>query len=300
MAVSPAPGRAPCSKPSLENTTAFRKKRGKKTAFRKKKKKKRERTLLNNLANGSNATANSAGRRRLPEPGSGDGYRQGPAWRGLAAEDGWSQPWAAPAATQGRARVPPAGIFTPLLRPEPPHPAEGEMSTTPLSSTRLLQRCADPGRAAGGPATLLRRLQRAAARTLPPPAAPARGGQPKGPRRLPGQSPTAAALRHPAARESRHPAPSHLFLLNFFFRKQLTLFFEEQQMSETLPVPFMTLNLLPRLRNCCFNDEHSHGCNASQVLASKKEAGGHVVSSLMEENKLQPISWSARKVLPNR
>lgn len=71
-------------------------------------------------------------------------------------------------------------------------------------------------------------------------------------------------------------------------------------MSETLPVPFRTLNLLPRLRNCCFNDEHSGGCNASRALALKKDTGGDVVSSLMEENKLQPISWSAHKVLPNR
>lgn len=262
---------------------------------------KRERTLLNYLANGSNATANSAGRRRPPEPSLGDGYRRGPAWRVLGAPDGWSQPWAAPAgaaAAQGRAGVPPAGIFTPLLRPEPPQPAEGEMSSTPLSAqprgdAQSRGSCRGTSHAPPSPAK------------SPSPNAPSSGSpSPRGaaqrPRRLPGRSPTATALRHPRARESRHPAPSHLVLLNLFFRKQLTLFFEEQQMSETLPVPFMTLNLLPRLRNCRFNDEHSGGCNASRALALKKDTGGDVVSSLMEENKLQPISWSAHKVLPNR
>lgn len=136
MAVSPARGRAPLLQTQPGKYYGLQEKRGKKTAFWEKKMK-RERTLLNYLANGSNATANSAGRRRLPEPSLGDGYRRGPAWRVLGAQDGWSQPWAAPAgaaAARGRVGVPPAGIFTPLLRPEPPQPAEGEMSSTPLSA----------------------------------------------------------------------------------------------------------------------------------------------------------------------
>lgn len=45
----------------------LKEKKEKKTAFSQKKKKKRN--LLNYLANGSNTMANSAGRRRLPEPG---------------------------------------------------------------------------------------------------------------------------------------------------------------------------------------------------------------------------------------
>lgn len=75
---------------------------------------------------------------------------------------------------------------------------------------------------------------------------PAQGGQPER-SRLPGQSPTAgspAASRQPG----RAATPFRLtcFFPIFFFQKQLTLFFEEQQMSGTLPVPFMMLNLLPR------------------------------------------------------
>lgn len=192
----------------------------------------------------------------------------------LAVGAGWSQPRAAPA-SRGDPQAPQqlreeqgslpdfhpsCSVFTSPLaagwlgrRTEPPHPAEGEMFTTqPLSSAHpprdTQTRRGKPrwGELPGSTAVLLHHLQKVTARMLPSPAAPSprwaarkvTSPLPKPHHRLP--------CSFPAAREGCHPFPSHLFLPNFFFQKQLTLFFEEQQMSGTLPVPFMMLNLLPR------------------------------------------------------
>lgn len=108
----------------------------------------------------------------------------------------------------------------------------------------------------------------------------------------PGQAPRSP----PAVTESCHPVPSHLLLPNFFFvlfcfvRKQLTLFFEEQQMSETLPAPFMMLNLLPGSTIAILMTNAPTALTRLSAGIENRSRGGHAVSGLLEENGFQPFS----------
>lgn len=111
---------------------------------------------------------------------------------------------------------------------------------------------------------------------------------------------------HPKMRPKRSPlpgqAPQHsgraatpslltcFFPIFFFFRKQLTLFFEEQQMSETLPAPFMMLNLLPGSTIAILMTNAPTALTRLSAGIENRSRGGRAVSGLLEENGFQPFS----------
>lgn len=207
-----------------------------------------------------------------------DGYR-----RALAAGAGWSQPRGTQRRRRGAGQSREPGPVSPRLLgvsdslvtgDRAPHQQKGRRShTAPL----LCSSHCDTQR--GNPITWKEpqrpRLQH-----------PQPEGHPKmSP--LPGQAPLSA----PAVRESCHPVPSHLLLPNFFFfRKQLTLFFEEQQMSETLPAPFMMLNLLPGSTIAILMTNAPTALTRLSAGIENRSRGGHAVSGLLEENEFQLFS----------
>jgi len=277
MAVLPervrAPPAPPRLKPGLENTTTLRKKKTRKQLSQKKKKKeerkkerKKERNLLNYLAKGSDMRANSAGRHRLPEAGvgrwlsaradvagAGGGSRVvpavGPTSAAAVREELESLPdfhpgcwvlhvpsrcWLATAedraASPSRRRD--VHNAAPLLRSRTPAMHRpGEQNPVEESCRAVQPRFSIASKEAQPARSFLQQPQ-------------PQMGIPKG-HICPAKAPPLAPLQRPSSQGGATPFPLTCFFPIFFFRKQLTLFFEEQQMSETLPVPFMMLNLLP-------------------------------------------------------
>lgn len=171
--------------------------------------------------------------------------------------------------------TPPAGC--------PRFPGDGGQSTPPAEGETYPH----------GPSPLLIPLRHAERKPhhletapTPPPAAPPARGAPQNVTSARPSSPQRPSSQGELPPRPFSPASSQFF----FFRKQLTLFFEEQQMSETLPAPFMMLNLLPGSTIAILMTNAPTALTRLSAGIENRSRGGHAVSGLLEENEFQPFS----------